>query len=65
MRITFSELDTNEVEVNVSDKAQAYLNDTVAGGEPNPLDILIDVEDFLVENYGITYVQAMKLGVFK
>jgi hypothetical protein len=62
--IIFTEVDPNEVELQLSDKANRYLADTVASDEPEPIDILIDVEEFLIEQYGITYVQACKLGVF-
>ena len=56
MFIVFSELDSNDKGVDV---------DNIPGDIPEPIDILIEVEEFLVEQYGLTYIQACKLGVFK
>lgn len=54
------------IEIQVTTKQQAFLSDTVA--DPNaadPLQILIDVEELLMEEYGMTLLQAKQRGLFE
>lgn len=61
------DVDSTEVEVTFDPHGPMGLMvaDTVAGEQPDPLDLLIKLEEYLLEHHGLTFIQAIRKGLIK